>query len=1001
MSGLKTRKLSVEPLESRHLLSALGLVDVGQQPVGSLSGKIVYTHAGHGWTADNRSTGDWTTQRPETFEMVEDLGNQDQMSLFVDYLFNAGATVVPLRPVGHQTNEVVLDNDDVGVTFSGEWSDSSESIFYGEAADVPFRYASTSAAETAVATYTPNISVAGKYPVYAWARSGSDRAADQLYRVTHSGGVTEVTVNHRRVGNGLVYLGSYHFEAGAEGYVEVSNRSMEFGRVVVADMIRFGNGMGDIDRGGGVSGVPREDESGLYWVKWHVDNSQGISDFAYRSSSNDRSAAVGFSPRYAAYMNRADDGSLVDRAFVSFHSNAGNGNARGVLGLYNGNNRASAATPNQFLMANRLANEINVDLPSQNGRFEHDWAVRNTITLDRTDIEFGEINNESINNEFDATIVETGFHDNVTDAEMLRDPRVRDALAKATYQGLVKYFAAVDASAGTTVSPGKVDDVWAEGFAGGRATVHWNPPIANGYNGGLATGYYVYASTNGYGFDGGTYVDGGNATSYTFSRLDPNEDAFYFKVVAANAGGQSPGSEVVGAVPTASSTKALVVNGFDRIDRTLSPVEPYGSGSIQRVRPELTNRGDYVVQHIEAITVYDAGLAVDSASNERVASGEVGLENYDAVVWILGEESSVDDTFDPVEQNLVSAYLAGGGKLFVSGAEIGWDLDQLGNGAAFYNDRLRANYVADDANTYLASGNVGSIFAGINVAFDDGTSVYDVTYPDVISPFAGSTAAMSYVGGSGGTAAVQYGAADGEQLVMLGFPFEAIVKGSTRNLVMERVLTFFELEAVIDGDYNLDGVLNCDDISVLSRAVQNGIANVAFDANGDAVVDKRDIEFWLLDIKGTVPGDANLDFVVDIEDFQLWNAHRFANGTNVCQGDFNFDAMTDVSDFNVWNTQRSAQAAAVQYVDQAKRKRTDIRHLSTGQWKLSTSVTPNPRLGCNFALPLETPRRHVRVIRADLIFAKKSDDTAEGKVGFRGVEASFRRLVRSTSFPRI
>ena len=43
-------------------------------------------------------------------------------------------------------------------------------------------------------------------------------------------------------------------------------------------MIRFGNGMGDIDRGGGVSGLPREDEAGLYWVKWHVDRSQGIPD---------------------------------------------------------------------------------------------------------------------------------------------------------------------------------------------------------------------------------------------------------------------------------------------------------------------------------------------------------------------------------------------------------------------------------------------------------------------------------------------------------------------------------------------------------------------------------------------------------------------------------------------------------------------------------------------------------------------------------------------------
>ena len=44
--------------------------------------------------------------------MNEDTGNVDQMTMFVYQCFNAGATVVPMRPVGNQTNEVVLDNVD-------------------------------------------------------------------------------------------------------------------------------------------------------------------------------------------------------------------------------------------------------------------------------------------------------------------------------------------------------------------------------------------------------------------------------------------------------------------------------------------------------------------------------------------------------------------------------------------------------------------------------------------------------------------------------------------------------------------------------------------------------------------------------------------------------------------------------------------------------------------------------------------------------------------------
>jgi hypothetical protein len=109
--------------------------------------------------------------------------------------------------------------------------------------------------------------------------------------VHHSGGITEVTVNHERVGNGLVYLGTYYFETGTEGYVDISNRSSDSG-VVIADMIRFGNGVGDINRGNGVSGLNREDEAGLYWVEWHVDRSQGIPESEYRATSDDRDATV-------------------------------------------------------------------------------------------------------------------------------------------------------------------------------------------------------------------------------------------------------------------------------------------------------------------------------------------------------------------------------------------------------------------------------------------------------------------------------------------------------------------------------------------------------------------------------------------------------------------------------------------------------------------------------------------------------------------------------------
>jgi hypothetical protein len=840
--------LAVESLELRIALSAPGLVEVGTQPLGGLSGKITYIHAGHGYTAANETNGAWSFQRSETFEMIEDLGNVDQMTFLAEYLFRAGATVVPLRPVGHQTNEVVLDNDDPGVTYVGDWSNSTAPVYFGNAGDVPYRFASTSPTESAYARYQPNIPGAGFYPVYAWTPSGGNRATDQLYRVSHTGGITQVTVNHRRVGNGLVYLGTYYFDAGTSGYVDISNKSASSGSVVIADMIRFGNGMGDIDRGGGVSGRPREDEAGLYWVQWHVDRSQGIPTSEYRALTSDRDATVSLSPRFAEFMNREHEGTLADRVFVSFHSNASGG--RGVLGLYNGNNDPATRTPNQFQLANTLGREVNDDMVAQNGQFEHTWSNRGSnVTLDRSDIEFGEINNTHIHNEFDATIVEVAFHDNRMDAELMRDRKIRDALARATYQGMNKYFRAVDNNTTpATTLPAAVTGVHAQSPAAGSVTISWLPPAANSYLGDASTGYRIYASTNGYGFDGGTFVAGGAATSTTLSGYDPTIP-YYFKVVAVNAGGESPGSQVLTVLPSGGPKQVLVVNGFDRLDRALADKEPFGAAgnTVDRVRQRSGNSRDYVVQVATAVHAATPGIHVASTSNEAVISGAVNLSDYLAVTWILGEESTVNYTFDATEQAKVEQFLAGGGNLFLSGAELGWDLDQHNNGRSFFENSLKADYVSDDAGTYAVSGNAGSIFEGLSLSFDDGTLFYDVDFPDVISPQPGAIAAMNYSGG-GGNAAIQVASTEGRgSIVMLAFPFETITTAADRAAVIDRVFDFFGLTALPppNADFNRDGTVDAIDYVIWRKNKGKNVPpGTAGDADGNGVVNDDDYQVW-------------------------------------------------------------------------------------------------------------------------------------------------------------
>ncbi len=760
-------------------LQAAGLVDVGTQPQGALSGKIVYVHGGHGFKAN--SNGSWGFQRPEIAEINEDLSNQDMMTFLVDVLWNAGATVVPLRPVGHQLNEVILDNDDAEVTFVGSWSNSSSSIFYGSPGDTPYRFANTSPTETAYARYRPNIPEAGFYPVYTWASHSSNRV-NQLYRVTHSGGATEVSINHRRVGNGLVYLGTYHFQQGTDGYVDISNRSSESG-VVIADMIRFGNGIGDISPYGTTSGTSRENEPGVYWIEQNL--GQGISSSEYGGTTSTVSAP----PRFAEFMNREADGSLSDRVFISYHSNAGGG--RGAVGLHN--TSSGGDTPNQFLLADILGGKVNDDMSALNGTFEHNWSTRSSDTY-QASFNYGEINNSYINDEFDATILEWAFHDSSLDLDLMRDADVRIAVARATYQGLQQYFNSVDGGAtGLTFLPDPVTETKAETNGDGNVTLSWTPPTVTSVSGHAPTGYMVYTSLNGYGFDGGTYVSGGATTSHAMTGLSSANGTHYFRVVAVNAGGESLGSPVVAATPLATQPTVLIVNGFDRLDRNGNSRESQPNGwVVDRVRPRFQNAGDYAVQVAEAVEAFNPALGIDTAQNENIISGDVLLSDYDTVIWILGEESSADGTFNPAEQALVSAFITAGGDLFVSGAEIGWDLDNLNNGRSFFNNTLRADYVADDANTHNVTGAAGSIFAGLSFSFDDGSLFYDTEFPDVISPLGGAVTALNYAGGTGGGAAIQKkgSGVDGD-VVMLAFPFETIVSEADRASVMAAALTFF------------------------------------------------------------------------------------------------------------------------------------------------------------------------------------------------------------------
>jgi hypothetical protein len=766
-----------------------------RQPTGALSGRIVFTNGGHGWTYDPAA---WRLLRGNLNQMNEDYGNIDQMNFFATHCFNAGAVVVPMRPLGQQPREVVLDNDDAAVTYAGTWADSTSTIYFGSAGDLPYRYASLAASESATATYTPNIPAAGYYPVYTWVRHGSDRG-HQLYRIRHTGGESQVRIPHHMVGNGWVYLGEYYFNAGsnpAMGSVVISNlRGTATGSVIIADAIRFGNGMGSIDRGGGVSSYPREDESARYWVQASLGQGQAAS--LYDGGGNDESDSWSAPPKMSAEMNREEAGSFYDRIHISFHSNAGGG--RGSLGLITG-----TPTPNQAVLAQLIGREVTDDLVALGSPpLEVAWAPRSTVTYTGG---YSEIDDDLFNGEMDATILEVAFHDSVDDARLMRDPKARSAVAKASVHAVIKYmnrFAAVPLA----FPPEAPANVRTRGAVDGSITLQWSAPVSTGGSGAPA-GYIIYRSSDGYGF--GNPITVGNMTRHTVTGLAPGVD-HYFRISAVNAGGESLPSEVVGCRTAMASNagRVLIVNGFDRFDRTTNLrqdttrqayVAPDATGAIDRVWPRRVNAFDYVVPHGKAIAA--AGVAFDSCQNEAVASGQVALTEYPMVDWICGQESTGDETFSATEQQKVIEYRAGGGHLFVSGSEISWDLDRASGPTAadraFLNSQLKADFPSDSndhSQSYNVQPNASGIFASrLGVGFDDGTrGIYWVQTPDVLTGVgSGVRAALNYTNAASGIAALQYdGSAGGGRVVYFGFPFETIPDANRRAHFMADIVNFF------------------------------------------------------------------------------------------------------------------------------------------------------------------------------------------------------------------
>lgn len=183
--------------------------------------------------------------------------------------------------------------------------------------------------------------------------------------------------------------------------------------------------------------------------------------------------------------------------------------------------------------------------------------------------------------------------------------------------------------------------------------------------------------------------------------------------------------------------------------------------------------------------VWDVGLSEFDLAN-------LAADKAPVIVWSCGW-SFPSLTKD--DRDLLKFYLDHGGKLFLTGQDIGWDLcdgdseDATADAKQFYNNYLHAKYVSDDANNTAISGVAGDpITDGMSFAIAGGDGADNQDYPSIIDPYdASANTIFEYSTGSGAAVRAE---ADRYKVVYLAFGYEAIDNAADRKDLLDKALTW-------------------------------------------------------------------------------------------------------------------------------------------------------------------------------------------------------------------
>ena len=570
---------------------AIPLVRTDEQWNKGLSGRHIALWQSHGRYYESK-TERWEWQRAATHRTVEDMYTQSYVLPFLmPMLENAGAVVMTPRERDVQSWEIICDNDPSFTgrrtgkmrlagryKETGNWSETSPGFADTKSVwreyENPFMEGTARMCETsteedperkAFATWYPNFPERGEYAVYVSYRSFANSTTDAVYTVHHRGGESVFHVNQRMGGGTWVYLGTFPFEKGLDGgYVRMSNQSTSSG-VISADAVKFGGGMGKVERGGELSGLPAYLEGALYSMQWY-----GIDTHLFDDWEDDYTKDYAGRGKWATEMAggsrvnpNASGRKIPFDLTLAFHSDAGvspNDTIIGTLGIYSGVCDGKDVLPNGEsrlngrLLTDFVQTQVVDDIRKQ---FNANWTRRST--WDRS-------YSESRTTSVPAMLLELLSHQNFADMKYGLDPSFRFTVSRSVYKGILKYLSA-RFGCSYAVQPLPVKAFAAE-IQDGKAVLSWEVTKDPYEPTATPSGFILYTREDGGAFDNGVYLEDVHEEGNRYSVSVPIHKGklYSYRIVAFNDGGKSFPSETLAAgYSDVDAKKILIVNNFTRI----------------------------------------------------------------------------------------------------------------------------------------------------------------------------------------------------------------------------------------------------------------------------------------------------------------------------------------------------------------------------------------------------------------------------------------------------